>query len=318
MNTTTVTPDHRDRHAAYDADVSAILVNYNGLAYTNRTIDTLLASQPTSSVEIIVVDNASTDGSVEVLAARYPNVRWIRNSRNLGLAPANNQGIEAARGRYIFVVNNDTIVLPGTVDRLVEYLDAQPNVGAAGSKVLNPDGTIQGTVKNSPTPMVALFGRESILTRLFPNNRFSREYLVYETQDFSQPFAAHSVSCCAVMVRREAIERAGAMDSRYFVYWCDVDWCRAIWGAGFEVHCVPDSQLIHDEHQGGRLVKKPRSWRMLVDFHKGAYRYYRKWHVRHWWEPLNIVAIVGLTLRTLTVAGWQHLLWRLKLVGVIG
>src|SRR5262249_4294616 len=149
-----------------------------------RTLETLFGSNQRSSLEVILVDNASYDGSVELVRERFPQVRLVVNRENAGLTRANNQGMELASGRYIFLLNNDTIILPDSVDALVRYLDAHPQVGAVGGKVLNIDGSIQGTVKAHPTPMAALFGRHSPLTRLFPNNRFSRRYLMYMGQSF--------------------------------------------------------------------------------------------------------------------------------------
>src|SRR5262249_20434351 len=150
---------------------------------------------------------------------------------------------------------------------------------------------------------------------LWPRNRFSRKYLLYAHQDFAQPFKAGSVARCAMMVRREAIDRAGPMDERFFVYWSDVDWCRAIWEAGFEVHCVPASVIIHDEHQGSQTARKPRSRRAIVDFHTGAYRYYRKWHIRHPLHPAHVVALAGLTARAVLVLATERVRWRLRSAG---
>lgn len=293
-------------------DVSVIVVNCNAVRMLERTLDTLFASAPSSTLEIIVVDNASTDASLTMVRERFPTVCCLVNVRNVGYARANNQGMEQATGRYLFLLNNDTIIHPGAIDTLVHYLDANPHVGAVGSKVLNIDGTIQGTVKDLPTPAAAFFGRHSVITRLFPRNPISRRYLVYLDRDFSAPFAAGSVSSCALLVRREAIARAGMIDDGFFVYWCDVDWCRAIWAAGFEVHCVPASVIVHDEHKGGTRPRGKRSAAAIIDFHRGAYRYYRKWHVPHPLHPANIIAVAGLTLRTALVCAVEQCRWVLR------
>jgi GT2 family glycosyltransferase len=296
----------------YAADVSVVIVNYNSRAMLERTLRTLYESRQHSTLDVIVVDNGSRDGSLELVRERFPQVRLVANSANVGLTRANNQGMELARGRFLLLLNNDTIILPGAVDALVRYLDANPQVGAAGGKVLNIDGTIQGTVKAHPTPMAALFGRHSPLTRWLPNNRFSRRYLTYQERDFAHPFAAGSVSSCAMLVRREAIAAAGPVDERYFVYWSDVDWCRAIWEAGFEVHCVPESVIVHDEHKGGTRASKARSWASIVDFHRGAYLYYCKWHIRSAASPLHLAALAGLAARALLVLAAEQARWSIR------
>lgn len=297
--------------AQYSADVSVIVVSYNTCALLGRTLQTLFASTPAHSLEVIVVDNGSTDSSVAMVQRDYPDVRCIANRRNLGHSGGCNQGMRLAQGNYLWLLNSDTIILPGAVDSLVDYLAANPHVGAAGSQVLNVDGTVQGSVKSLPTPMAALFGRHSVLTRLFPNNRFSRRYLVYLDQDFTRPFAVGSVSGCALLARREAIEAAGLMDERLF-YWNDVDWCRAFWAAGYEVHCVPASRIIHDEHKGGSRTGQRQSLKSIIAFHRGAYLYYRKWHVTHPWQPNHLAAIVGLSGRALVVLTVEQLRWALR------
>ena len=294
---------------SYAADVSVVIVNYNSRVMLERTLRTLFDSGQVSSMDVIVVDNASRDDSVELVRAQFPQVRLVANTTNAGLTRANNQGMQLARGRYIFQLNNDTIIFPGAVDALVRYLDANPHVGAVGGKVLNIDGSIQGTVKAHPTPMAALFGRHSPLTRWFPHNRFSQHYLTYRANDFAKPFAAGSVSSCAMLARREAIAAAGPVDERFFVYWSDVDWCRSVWEAGFEVHCVPDSVIIHDEHKGGTRASKARSWASIVDFHRGAYLYYCKWHVGQAASLMHLGAIVALAVRAACVLAAERWKW---------
>lgn len=300
---------------AYAADVSAIIITYNGRTMLERTLTSLVdspAAPAGPSLEIIVVDNHSGDGTAAMMRERFPAVRLIENAGNAGLTRATNQALAVATGRYVARFDNDVIVQPGAVEALVRYLDAHPAVGAVGSKVLNPDGSIQGSVKAAPTPLAALFGRHALLTRLFPRNPISRRYLIYLDQDFNAPFPAGSVSACAMMVRREAIERAGAMDERFFVYWSDVDWCKAIWEAGFAVHCLPASVVIHDEHSGTARLRRRRSWAAIRDFHRGSYTYFRKWHVPHPWHPLHGLAIVGLSGRALLVLAAEHVGWQVR------
>lgn len=289
-----------------------VMVNYNTRDMLARALSTLFDSRPRASLEVVVVDNASRDGTLDMLRDRFPQVRRVANDRNVGHAVGCNDGMAQASGRYVLLLDTDTIVHEGAVDTLAAYLDAHPRVGAVGPKVLNIDGTLQGTVKSLPTPMAALFGRHSPLTRLFPGNRFSRRYLVYLQEEPRRPFAAGSVSSCALMARREAIELAGPMDPRHFIYWDDVDWCRAIWEAGYEVHYVPQATIVHDEHKGGSRAGRKQSLASIVAFHRGAYLYYRKWHVRSAWSPAHVVAVAGLTVRAAIVLASEQLRWLLR------
>lgn len=293
-------------------DCSAIIVTYNRRTMLERTIESLLASSPAIRLEVIVVDNRSTDGTAAMLDERFPAIKRIQNSTNVGLTRAVNQALAIATGRCIGLFDNDIIVQPGAIEAMVDYLDANPMVGAVGSKVLNPDGSIQGSVKAAPTPLAALFGRHALLTRLFPHNRLSRRYLIYLDHDFSESFAAGSVSACAMMLRRTAIERAGPMDERFFVYWSDVDWCRAIWSAGLAVHCLPKAVVIHDEHSGQVRQRRPRSWAAIRDFHLGSYRYFRKWYSPRHWHPFHGLALVGLAGRALLILATEHGGWHLR------
>ncbi|MCC7154067.1 MAG: glycosyltransferase family 2 protein [Bryobacterales bacterium] len=293
----------------YTADASVVVVNYKTPDMLRRTVSTLLTSEQRSRVEVIVVDNASNDGSAEMVRREFPDVKCIANEVNLGHTGGCNQGMKAAGGRYLFLLNSDTVMRSGVIDRLIEYLDRHPHVGAVAAKVLNPDGSVQGTIKSFPSPWSAICGRYSILARLFPGNRLSRKYLIYREADFDRPFPVDSASACAFMVRREAIEKAGPLDARFFLYWNDVDWCRSIWASGFEIHCVPDSVLQHDQHRGGTRKGPKRLLLSTIDFHVGAYRYYRKWHIRSAWEPANAVAIGGLTARALFVIVAEELRW---------
>jgi GT2 family glycosyltransferase len=277
-----------------------------------RTLNTLFRSATASTMEVIVVDNGSVDGSLEMVREEFPAVRLVASGANEGFARGNNLGMSLAMGRHLFLLNNDTIVLDNTIDPLASYLDLHPEVGAVGGKVLNIDGSVQGSVKSLPTPMAALAGRHSLLARFFPNNRLSRRYLIYLDQDFSQPFPAGSVSACAMMVRREAIAAAGPFDEGYFVYWSDVDWCRAIWESGYQVHCVPESVIVHDEHKGGTRADRRQSKAAVVDFHRGAYRYFRKWHAPRPWQPAGLLALAGLTARGLAVLVSEGIRWRLR------
>ena len=293
----------------YDTDVSVIIVSFNTRELVERTLATLLASQQKSRLEVIIVDNHSLDGTPEMVREKFPSVLLVANQINLGHSGGCNQGMRLAKGRHLFCLNSDTLMRSGALDELVLYLDEHPEVGAVSPKVLNADGTVQGTIKSFPTPAAALFGRYSVLTRLFPRNRWSRRYLVYLDQDFCGAFRCDSVSACAVMLSRSALQKAGPFDERFFLYWNDVDLCKAIWHAGFEVHCVPDAVIVHDQHKGGTRTGFLRLLTSTVDFHKGAYLYYRKWHLRTLWNPMTLVTMGALSLRAVATIVAEGVRW---------
>jgi N-acetylglucosaminyl-diphospho-decaprenol L-rhamnosyltransferase len=282
---------------AYSADVSVILVNYKTPDMLRDCLTALRKAVHDCTIEIVVVDNASADGSAEMVRNEFREVVLIANSVNLGHSGGCNCGMRAATGRYLFLLNTDTRMLPRAIGRLMRHLEAHPEAAAAAPKILNADGTIQGTIKRFPDPFAAIAGRYSLLARLWPKNPLSRRYLTYLDQDFAKPFKADSASAAALMVRREAIARVGPLDERFFLYWNDVDWCRSFHADGHELHCVPDAVLVHDQHKGGTERTPAQSRRSAVDFHRGAYRYFRKWHARHPLNPMNAVAMLGLLTR---------------------
>ena len=208
------------------------------------------------NLEVIVVDNDSVDGSAEMVRSRFPEVNLIVNDRNLGFGKANNLAIRKARGRYIFVLNPDTIVQEDTFDTFMRFMVEHPDAGMVGCQILNSDGTFARESRRSfPTPDVAFY-KVSGLSRLFPKSRkFGRYNLTYLPQDQVCEVDALSGSC--MFVRHEAIytSREGGVDGRsagaglfdedFFMYGEDLDWCFRFGQAGWKVFYTPDTQIIH-------------------------------------------------------------------------
>jgi GT2 family glycosyltransferase len=179
-------------------------------------------------------------------------------------------------------------------------LDAHPQAGAAGARLYDPDMTLQPVARSFPHPMNALFGRRSLAARLFPRLPLVRRYLMADAAQSQEPFEVDWNSSAALMVRREVLDRVGAMDPRYFVYWVDADWCFRIRRAGWAVHCVPAAKVVHLENLRTGHRKRPRA-RMVVDFHMGAYRYYRDNVAKAWWSPMGLLAAAGLFTRAAAI-----------------
>ena len=276
--------------------LSIIIVNFNGGVLLDQCLESIFASPPAFGFEVVLVDNASTDGSSERAEAGFPAIVMLRCAGNLGLAKAFNRGLALARGRYLLSLDSDTRVFPGALEAMVSHLEESPAVGVAGGWLLNPDLTPQKTARRKPTALNALFGRRSLITRLAPNNPLSRRYLMDDMLTRTAPFEVDWVSTAALMARREAVERVGGLDEEFFVYWVDADWCARMRAAGWLVDAVPGARVIHDENlKKGRRTR--RRTRMILDFHRGAYLYYRKHHVRHPWSSMHLLAIVGLSAR---------------------
>jgi N-acetylglucosaminyl-diphospho-decaprenol L-rhamnosyltransferase len=297
--------DSRTGALAQPIVLSVIVVNYNGGDRFVRCIASIFEHLPEASVQVIISDNASADGSAERAAALHTEVELLRNESNLGLCRAFNRGLRRAQGKYVLSLDNDTRVLPGALDRLMRYLETNGKAGAAGGRLLNPDMTLQRTARGQPGAWNALFGRRSFLTRLFPGNPFTKRYLMIEHTDANQPFEVDWSSLAALMVRRDVLESIGGLDEDYFVYWSDADLCARIRRRGWKIYSVPTAQIVHDESLAGR--KGRQSTKMVVDFHKGAYRHYVRNQLQGIWRfPLMLVAFAGLSVRAACIIGYGY------------
>jgi N-acetylglucosaminyl-diphospho-decaprenol L-rhamnosyltransferase len=220
------------------SDLSIALVNWNNHDYLQQCLESIEAAELTLDCEIVVADNGSTDGSQEMLARRFPNVRVIQNEANVGVARGNNQCIRATSGRYIYILNNDTIVNRASVETLVHFLDAHPEAGAAGGDLLNPDGTLQSSFCHFPTLweeflLVSHLGRR--LNPHFPSH--NGRWKTVRQVDW--------ISSASIVVRREAIEAIGLIDETYFIYSDETDWQFRLRKVGWKVYYVPGVATIH-------------------------------------------------------------------------
>jgi GT2 family glycosyltransferase len=252
-------------------DLSIIVINWNTRDLLSQCLRSVFGVAVGCHFEIIVVDNASADGSPQMVEADFPQVLLLKNSTNRGFAAANNQGIERAQGEFILLLNPDTIVLPGALDRLVEFSKAHPDAGAVGGKLLNHDGTLQVSCGHFPT--LLNMATESLgLSRLFPHNRlFARFKMTYWNHDavreVDQPQGAH------LCFRRAVLDQVGLLDERFFMYFEEVDLCLRIRNAGWRIYFTPDSQIIHLGGQSSlqnldaRITERYRSLLLFFEKH---------------------------------------------------
>lgn len=264
-------------------DLSVALVSYNTRELMQQALRTVIEASAGLQVEITVVDNASGDGSADMVEAEFPQVKLIRNSDNVGFAVANNAAFRSGHGRYVMLLNTDTIIRPDTLRCLVEFLDNHPETAAAGCKILNPDGTLQlESRRGFPTPTAA-FCKLTGLSRLFPRNpRLARYNLTFLDPEEVSEVDALSGSC--MMVRWEVIEEVGLLDETYFMYGEDLDWCYRMREAGWKIHYVPQTEIIHFRGESGRAQEmriqylKNRAMAIFVQKHmRRRYRFFPLW-----------------------------------------
>lgn len=253
--------------------ISFCIVSYNTRDILRDCLRSLGENSPGEPFEVVVVDNASRDGSVEMLQAEFPFVRLIQNHENRGYTIPMNQALREAQGeRFLVQLNPDTIVLPGSFDCLTAFMDAHPKVGICIPKVLNRDGTLQKQCRRStarPWDAISYF---TGLNRLFPHSRFFNNYLKgYLGEDEVHEVEAVSGSC--MLIRRAVIDQIGYLDEGFFSYQEDSDFCFRAKKSGWQVFYVPTAQIIHFGGQGGSMVEQGRAIRA---WHESYARYYRK------------------------------------------
>ena len=253
--------------------VSIVLVNYNSGGALKNCLDDLAREAGGQSLEVLVVDNASQDSSLETARSAHPGFVYLLNRVNVGFARACNQALALAKGRFLMLLNPDTRLKPGALAELAGYLEERPEVGAVGPKILDPQGTVQYSARSAQGPLALLFNRYSLLTRLWPDNPVSRRYLLSHW-DHDSEREVDWLSGAALMVRREAVAAAGLMDEDFFLFHEDVDWCRRIQAAGFRIMFNPAAVV---EHRIGISLDKG-SIRLLAVRHRSMIHYVHKHH----------------------------------------
>ena len=254
-------------------DLSTIIVHYKSRDPLLACLEALGPVAAGSGCETVVVDNASHDGIREDLEARFPAVRLIQNEENVGYARAVNQGLRATTGEFVLVMNPDCEPHAGAVRTMLDFLRANPRAAIAGPKILNPDGSLEYSARSFPDHFTFLFNRYSLLTRLFPKNRWSRRYLLSDW-DHASPREVDWLSGACLMVRRRAVDAVGPMDEAFFMFNEDVDWCRRMKLAGWSNAYVPDAVVVH--HIGAS--KRRTSSRVILERHRGMIHYFHKHH----------------------------------------
>jgi GT2 family glycosyltransferase len=279
-------------------DLSIVIISLNSRRFLRECLDSLAAAEwRTCRYETIVVDNGSTDGTPQMVARDYPRVRVIANARNLGYCKAGNQGAEIASGRYLLFLNDDTLMLNDALAMLVEWCDAHPGAGMIGSRLLNTDGTDQfSSGRRFTTPAAAVFGRKSMLTRLFPHAPWARSYLMSELVDSPEPYEVDWLSAAAMVVTRVAFDAAGGL-AEDFYYFHEQVFCARVKKAGYTIHLHPRSKIIHHEGVGSGVRTRRVRRRHIRAFHQAALRWFCLHHGIGPYSPVRAVAAAALHAR---------------------
>lgn len=273
-------------------DVSIVLVNFKTPELTLNAIVSVIKTVSKYHYEIILVDNHSCDGIIEHLKNNYPQVRVIENEENAGFSKANNQGIRIANGRYILLLNSDTIVMSDTLDVMISFMDTHPTVGASGCKVVLPNGELDKACRRGfPTPSASFYYAFGF-SKLFPNvPRFNQYQLGYLDPDESYP-----VDCLVgafMMVRREVIDQVGGLDEEFFMYGEDIDWCYRIKQAGWEIYYYPKTSIIH--YKGASSRRKP--FKIVYEFHRAMWLFHRKHYQKKYLPLVNGLVYLGIGIK---------------------
>ena len=270
-------------------DISIIIVNYNVKEFLENLLQSIFSAVKGLQVEIIVVDNASKDGSVEMLTSKFPTVKTIANEKNLGFAKANNLALKAASGKYFLLLNPDTILKENTLEAMFDYMQSHPEIGMSGCKVLNPDGTFQLSCRRGfPGPWTSfckIFG----LGRLFPKSRIFAHYnLTYLNED--DTYEVDAISGAFMFLRKAVYEVIGGFDEDFFMYGEDLDLCYRVQKSGNKVYYLHETEIIH--------FKGESTKRSSINETKNFYDAMRLFVRKHFASHLLIesILVVGISL----------------------
>ena len=272
-------------------DVSIIIVNWNTKRLLLDCICSIYETVKNISFEIWLVDNASSDGSVEAVKQNYPDVKIIQNKKNLGFAAANNIAMERMRGQYALLLNTDTILTNSAVKDLLDFMEKNQNAGMACGQLLNQDGSKQNSIANFPG-IHSLLCNESLLQILFPKKFPGKR------REYKKPVEVDSCIGACLMVRKKAMDEAGLLDKRYFFFFEETDWAYRMKQSGWKIYFVPSAKIFHIQ---GQTVGHNVGSRIM--FYRSRYIYFKKWH-KNSYPFVRLVIFVRLLINAILSLAW--------------
>jgi|SRR5579862_123540 len=279
--------------------LSIVIICWNDWKVLEDCLRSIFAGTHKIGFEVIVSDNGSTDGSVEKIHSQFPAVRVVENRANLGFAKGNNAGIREARGEYVLILNPDTVIHDGSLDRWIEFSDRHPEAGAFGCRVQNPDGTYQRSAR--PFPTIARYLAAALYFRFLGQLR--RPVLTPE-YDWWKGDTEREIdwqSGCCVMLRGELLKQLRGFDEQFFYQFEEVDLCRRVWNAGYRIRFTPEASITH---LGGQSVKRFPA-RFAIEVCRNGYRYFFKHFGSRGARQYRVVVLVSLAVRRLGYGLWN-------------
>jgi len=252
--------------------LSIVIVNWNTETQLRDCLTSIAESAGNGPTEVIVVDNCSADRSCEMCGNEFPGVRLIANECNVGFVRANNTAIRVSSGDFVMLLNPDTQVRPGTVNRMIDFMRDNPSVGVVGPKIIEPNGETQGSARRFPSLRTAFLGRTSFLRKLFGSSDAAADEIPCLTHSSNDALEVDWVNGACMLVRKTAIEQAGLLDEKFFMYWEDADWCFRIKKSGWKVFWLPTAEILHLTGEASRQAQI----KTIVAFHKSIFYYFSK------------------------------------------
>lgn len=275
-------------------DLTIIIVNWNARELLKKCLNSIYKNVKDIIFEIIIVDNNSSDGSCNMLRDEYKNkdrFKLIENKDNKGFAGANNQAVKIAKGKAILLLNPDTIINEDVIDRTYEYLISKENLGIAGCKVLNPDGTLQLACRRmAPRPKDAFFKLFGISKLFKKNKNLTRYNLTHVSED--EFLDVDSVSGCFLMIKREVIDKIGLLDETFFMYGEEMDWCMRAKKAGYIVRYCPVGTIIHYKGESSKQLGTKATY----EFYRAMIIFYNKYNKEDNFFLFNWIVYLGIFL----------------------
>lgn len=275
-------------------DFSIIIVSWNAKQFLSECLLSCVRAINGYDAEIIVVDNASSDGSAEFVLEHYPYVKVIQNCNNLGFAKGNNVGIRESSGRYLFLINSDVIIMEGCIDRMIAYMDENSQIGMLGPQILNQYGEVQRSCMDFPTLWNALSSAFA-LYRIFPRSKIFSGGQVMSYWKHDTIRRVDVINGCFWVVRGEALDKVGLLDERFFMYGEDIDWCKRFYQGGWEVVFLPDARAIH----AGGASSSNAPVKFYVEKQKANLQLWTKYHGRFAQVIYVFICIIHHVVRVL-------------------
>ncbi len=277
-------------------DLSIVIVNWNTREYLLGALESIVKQMGEINVEVIVVDNNSSDHSAEAVRERFPDVELIANKTNTGYAEGNNQGLVRSSGTYVLLLNPDVILPDHSLKTAFEWMEARSDVGALGVRLVNPDGSVQRSVRGFPNPFAVLCEATG-LSRMFPKSHlfgaYRMTYFTYQTEaEVDQPMGTF------LLISRRTLEQVGLLDEQFTIFFNEVDWCYRAKKLGWKIVFAPLFDVIHYGGGSTRQVKPKMAW----ESRRGLLDFYKKHYPSPLFAPIYWLAVIGSWLQAKVIS----------------